>query len=146
MTRNSEELLAESNPKPEQTCHSRKRANRKLNMAENQNNLLEGGENNNGARGAQPIRTMKDYVMPSLEGTSPNILRPVVQANNFDIKPPILQLIQHTCQFGGLPSEDPHQHITSFLQICDTFKYNGVSEYTNTLSRFPFSLRDKAQH
>lgn len=75
MTRNSEEPLTEFDLELERTLHLRRRVNRQLNMVENQNNLLEGDGNNNGARDAQTIRTIRDYAMPSLEGASPNILK-----------------------------------------------------------------------
>ena len=36
-------------------------------------------------------------------------------------------------------------HIRNFIEICDTFKFNGVSEDAVKLRLFPFSLRDKAK-
>ena len=36
-------------------------------------------------------------------------------------------------------------HIRDFMEICDTFKFNGVSEDAVKLRVFPFSLRDKAK-
>ena len=44
--------------------------------------------------------------------------------------------------FGGLPNDDPNEHIASFLEICDTQKHNGVPAKTVQLLLFPFSLKD----
>src|SRR5215470_7224122 len=80
-----------------------------------------------------------------LNGTKSNNPPPMVATDTFEIKPAIIQMIQNTVQFGGLPSEDPNSHIASFLEICDTFKANGVSNDAIRLRLFPFSLRDRAK-
>ena len=49
-------------------------------------------------------------------------------------------------QFHGLAHEDPNAHILNFLEVCDTVKYNGVSDEAIRLWLFPFSLKDKVKH
>ena len=58
----------------------------------------------------------------------------------------MLQMIQTSVQFNGLPHEDPNAHIANFIEICDTFKYNGVSDDAVRLRLFPFSLKDRAKN
>ncbi|XP_073152285.1 uncharacterized protein [Henckelia pumila] len=90
-------------------------------------------------------RSMMDYAQPSFEGTRSSITRPVIRANQFEIKPAIIQMIQNHVQFGGTPTDDPNSHIANFLEICDTFKHQGVLDDAIRLRLFPFSLRDRAK-
>ncbi|KAL5581832.1 hypothetical protein UlMin_014274 [Ulmus minor] len=48
-------------------------------------------------------------------------------------------------QFGGMSKDDPNSHISYFLEVCELFKHNGVSDDAIRLRVFPFSLRDKAK-
>ena len=93
----------------------------------------------------QEQKALRDYAMPSVNGAISSIRRPAIQANNFEIKSAIIQMIQQTVQFGGLSQEDPNVHIANFSGICDTFKHNGVTDDAIQLRLFPFSLRDKAK-
>ena len=49
-------------------------------------------------------------------------------------------------QFHGLPSENSNAHLTSFIEVCDTVKYNGVTEEALRLRLFLLSLSDRAKH
>ena len=89
-------------------------------------------------------RPLRDFAVPVVNGVGSSIRKLAINANNFELKPAIIQMVQGTCQFGGLPSDDPNQHIMNFLEICDTFKHNGASDDAIHLRLFPFSLRDKA--
>ncbi|KAI3697807.1 hypothetical protein L6452_30904 [Arctium lappa] len=44
-----------------------------------------------------------------------------------------------------MPSEDPHSHLKSFMEITDAFLIPGVSNDALRLTLFPFSLRDRAK-
>ena len=73
-------------------------------------------------------RTLMKYAQPSLDWTALCIKRPTMQANNFELKPSYVQMIQNSVQFHGLPSEDPNLHIASFFEIYDMFGVNGVTD------------------
>ncbi|MED6178979.1 hypothetical protein PIB30_112612, partial [Stylosanthes scabra] len=46
-------------------------------------------EINNEAR-----RTLEDYTIPSTASCGSSIVRPTVEANNFELKPSLIQLVQ----------------------------------------------------
>ena len=73
------------------------------------------------------------------------IRRPPIQANNFELKSVTVQMLQNIL-FHGLPLENPNMHLTIFLEVCDTIKYNGVTEEALRLRLFPLSLGDIAKH
>ncbi|XP_050233798.1 uncharacterized protein LOC126682206 [Mercurialis annua] len=91
-------------------------------------------------------RSLKHHMLPSLDDATTGIARPHVAANNFEIKPAFIQMITHNLSFNGLPSDDPYEHIMSFLELCNTFKMNGVPDEAIYLILFPFSLKDKAKN
>ena len=94
---------------------------------------------------AQPERrTLGDFAMPDISGTFGGIVAPTIANNNFEIKPSIIHMVQNN-QFGGLQGEDPYAHILTFLNVCATFKINGVTDDAIRLRLFPFSVKDKAQ-
>ncbi|KAI3461414.1 hypothetical protein Pfo_018077 [Paulownia fortunei] len=89
-------------------------------------------------------RALCDYALPFVNEHLTGIRWPAIQANNFEIKLAVIQMVRAN-QFCGLANEDPNAHIASFLKICDTFKQNGVTDDAIRLRLFPFSLRDKAK-
>ena len=93
----------------------------------------------------QEQKALRYYAMPSVNEATSSIRRLAIHANNFEIEPAIIQMIQQTVQFEGLSQEDPNLHIANFLEIYDTFKHNGVTDDAIRLRLFPFSLRDKSK-
>ena len=89
-------------------------------------------------------RVLASYTCADPRHCGSSILTPNVNANNFELKPQLITLVQNNCSYGGGPLEDPNQHLSTFLRICDTVKTNGVHPDSYKLLLFPFSLRDKA--
>ena len=88
-------------------------------------------------------RTLGDFAMPNISGSFSGIVAPTIANNNFEIKPSIIQMVQNN-QFGGLQGEDPYAHILIFLNVCATFKINGMTDDVIRLRLFSFSVKEKA--
>ncbi|XP_057246701.1 uncharacterized protein LOC130589454 [Beta vulgaris subsp. vulgaris] len=102
-------------------------------------------KNKNQAMGEEATKTLWEYGVPdTTTGALSSIVRPAVNAANFELKPQFIQFISND-SFAGLPNECPVSHIASFLEKCDTVKINNVSEDAIRLRLFPFSLRDRAR-
>nr|GFA02925.1 reverse transcriptase domain-containing protein [Tanacetum cinerariifolium]GFA03313.1 reverse transcriptase domain-containing protein [Tanacetum cinerariifolium] len=56
----------------------------------------------------------------------------------------MIQQVQNTCLFHGLPGDDANRHIDKFLEITQPMKQNGVSDDALRLSLFPYSLTHHA--
>ena len=84
-----------------------------------------------------------DYARPTLDDTAPIVVKPPIQDNNFRIKGVVINMLQQYCQFDGLPDENLHAYIQTFLEICETFNKNKVSDDAVRLHLFPFSLRGR---
>lgn len=96
------------------------------------------------ANGNNQPRAIRDYVRPVVNENYSGIARPAIAANNFELKPGLIHMVQQN-QFGGAAIEYPNAHLGSFLEICDTVKMNGVTDEAIKLRLFSFSLRDKAK-
>ena len=73
------------------------------------------------------------------------IRRPPIEANNFELKSVTLQMLQNIL-LHGLPNENPNMHLTNFIEVYGTLKYNGVTEEALRLRLFSLSLGDRAKH
>ena len=77
--------LVEYNPEIERTLHQRRREQRVVESKESHTEMAQQEQEQN--------RTMMDYARPSRDGATPSITRSTVAANNFEIKPAIIQMI-----------------------------------------------------
>ncbi|CAM8982191.1 unnamed protein product [Rhodiola kirilowii] len=95
-------------------------------------------------QGPQARRVLKDYAAPTAYGYRSPILVSAVDNRDFDLKTSTIQMVQSN-QFSGRDHEDPNSHLTTFLEVCATFKINGFSEDAKLLRLFPFSLTGRAR-
>ena len=85
--------------------------------------------------------TMEDFWRPIIQEEYSVIRQPTMDANNFELKPALITMVQQH-QFTGHPTEDPNEHLIRFLRMANTVKLNGVRPEVIKLHIFPFSLRD----
>ncbi|CAM8982310.1 unnamed protein product [Rhodiola kirilowii] len=105
-------------------------------------------------RGTQPMaqlprdeepngdKPLKDYSTPSLTGFQSPIAPPGVNAPQFELKPALINMVSNNA-FTGIGN--PNAHLTSFLELCETFKMNNVPKENIYLRLFPFSLTGRAK-
>ena len=120
---------------------------RKIKKAENSTMADERQDQNEVHREAArrpPITdTMEDFWKPIIQDEYSAIRQPAIDANNFELKPTLITMVQQH-QFTGHPTEDPNEHLGRFLRMANTVKLNGVRPEVIKLHLFPFSLRDTA--
>ncbi|KAK4264934.1 hypothetical protein QN277_026049 [Acacia crassicarpa] len=90
-------------------------------------------------------KAIMEFGIPDLNKLTSTITPPTINAGHFEIKSVMIQMLNEAGQFGGLPSEDPHLHLKTFLEVCDSFVIPGIPPDTIRIKLFPFSLRDKAR-
>ncbi|GJY06189.1 reverse transcriptase domain-containing protein [Tanacetum coccineum] len=84
-------------------------------------------------------RTMEELLRAPTEGYGEAIVLPEINADHFEIKTNLLQLVQAN-PFYGRESENPHAHINSFKRITSTLRFRNVPNDVIKLMMFPYSL------
>nr|GEW67699.1 reverse transcriptase domain-containing protein [Tanacetum cinerariifolium] len=92
----------------------------------------------------QAPRTMEELCQSSINGRGGPITPIPIQATDFGHRHHMIQQVENTCQFHGLPGDDANRHIDKFLEITQHMKQNGVSDNALRLSLFPYSLTHHA--
>nr|GEV76258.1 reverse transcriptase domain-containing protein [Tanacetum cinerariifolium] len=87
-------------------------------------------------------RTMAQMLQAPIEGYEDAIIVPSINANNFELKQTLINLVQ-TNQFTG--RQDPQNHLRFFNKVTSTFRHPEVPNTTIKLLLFPFSLEGEAQ-
>ncbi|GKA01244.1 reverse transcriptase domain-containing protein, partial [Tanacetum coccineum] len=89
-------------------------------------------------------RTMEELLRAPTEGYGEAIVLPEINADHFEIKTNLLQLVQAN-PFHGLENENTHAHINSFKRITSTLRFRNVPNDVTKLMTFPYSLEGAAK-
>nr|GEW42505.1 reverse transcriptase domain-containing protein [Tanacetum cinerariifolium] len=65
----------------------------------------------NGDLPVPDLRTMEELCQPSLNGRGGPISPIAIQATKFGLKNDMIQKVQISCQFYGLPDDDANKHL-----------------------------------
>ncbi|KAL4311370.1 hypothetical protein GQ457_01G014760 [Hibiscus cannabinus] len=116
--------------------------------AANNNQIAAAGEENP-PLAIPPIQVqnifIRDHLLPDLGNLNPRIVTHEIQAAQFELKPVMFNMLNSIGQFVGSPHEDARQHLRSFIEVCDSFRQQGVNEDVLRLKLFPYLVRDRAR-
>nr|GEW57819.1 reverse transcriptase domain-containing protein [Tanacetum cinerariifolium] len=87
-------------------------------------------------------RTMAQMLQAPIEGYEDAIVVPQINANNFELKQTLINLVQLN-QFTR--RQDPHNHLRFFNKVTSTFRHPEVPNTRIKLLLFPFSLEGEAR-
>ncbi|GJT29397.1 hypothetical protein Tco_0909672 [Tanacetum coccineum] len=77
---------------------------------------------------ALDLRSMEELCQPSINGRGRPIAPILIQATDFRLRHHMIQQVQNSCQFHGLPGDDANRHIDKFLEVTQHMKQNEVSD------------------
>nr|GEU85998.1 reverse transcriptase domain-containing protein [Tanacetum cinerariifolium] len=89
-------------------------------------------------RGDLPVpdhRTMEELCQPTLNGRGGPIALIAIQATNFGLKNDMIQQLQNSCQFHGLPGDDANKHFDKFLHVTQNTK-NSITTFEQMAKMF----------
>ncbi|GJR13093.1 reverse transcriptase domain-containing protein [Tanacetum coccineum] len=89
-------------------------------------------------------RTMEELLRAPTEGYGEAIVLPEINADPFEIKTNLLQLVQAS-PFHGYERENPQAHINSFKRITSNLRFRDVPNDVIKLMMFPYSLEGAAK-
>nr|GFB11175.1 reverse transcriptase domain-containing protein [Tanacetum cinerariifolium] len=87
---------------------------------------------------------MEELLQAPTEGYGEAIVIPKINADHFEIKTNLLQLVQAN-PYHGFERENPHTRINNFKRIASTLKFRDVSNDVIKLMMFPYSLEGSAR-
>ncbi|GJU62944.1 hypothetical protein Tco_1244779, partial [Tanacetum coccineum] len=93
---------------------------------------------------APDLRKIEELYQPTMNGRGGPISLVNIQTTNFGLKNHMIQQVQNSCRFHGLPGNDANKNLDKFLTITQSMKQNGVTDDALRLYLFPYSLTHHA--
>ncbi|GJR63626.1 hypothetical protein Tco_1505788 [Tanacetum coccineum] len=88
----------------------------------------------------QAPRSMEELCQPSIDGRGGPISPIPIQATDFGLRHHMIQQVQNTCQFHGLPGDDANRHIDKFFGNYSTYETKWGLRCRPSLVSFPIFL------
>ncbi|KAK8715234.1 hypothetical protein V6N13_042572 [Hibiscus sabdariffa] len=63
------------------------------------------------ANNQQLAKSVRDYLTENLDGLDPTVITPEFDAEHFEVKPVMFNMLNTIGQFGGSPMENARQHL-----------------------------------
>nr|GFB77510.1 reverse transcriptase domain-containing protein [Tanacetum cinerariifolium] len=82
----------------------------------------------NGEPPVPDLQTMEELCQPSLNGQGGPIAPIAIQTTNFRLKNDMIQQVQNSCEFHGLPGDDANNHLDKLLHVTQSIKVNEVTD------------------
>ncbi|GKF38360.1 hypothetical protein Tco_0118421 [Tanacetum coccineum] len=150
MTRSTVKRLTKPLDEPEREFQRLRRAACRLQQNESLaiagRNLFDdeaSSSNDTGTKPPTPPKTLHEHSHSNSSGFQNPIILPAKQTGRIVDSHDIL-LIQGTCTFKGLRSEDPLRHVKHYFSIVDNIQADRATRNTYRLRLFHFSLKGKA--
>ena len=93
---------------------------------------------------APDLRTMEELCQPTMQGRGGPIAPLTIGAADFGLKHHMIQQVQNSCSFHGLPGDDANKHLDKYLTVTQSMKQHGVTDDALRLYLFPYSLAHHA--
>ena len=88
-------------------------------------------------------KKLGEFATPNNNYLRTPINQPAITAEDYEIKPHYLSLVQHN-QFGGSAVEDAGMHLNTFTEICDMMRIKDVDPMRSSCVYF-LSLLEEEQ-
>ncbi|KAL2513065.1 Uncharacterized protein Adt_18665 [Abeliophyllum distichum] len=84
-----------------------------------------------------------DYMISSNVKNRSSMIYPYFRLNNFQLRLDVINLFLNNLPFYGRTNENPHYHLSRFIEYSGKFKYHGVNEKSLRMRLFPHTLKNK---